>query len=225
MLTMEIPLPTEVEIILKDKFTAFQIKLLNLINPTILLIVFVTIGTLLYQKVNLSVPIIEKWIGIRKEKYNLFDILKYGVLGGILSGVLLSLLRLFFTPILPLEFIKLGESLKPTLWTRFLYGGITEEILLRFGLMTLIVWLTSKIYKGTKSFVFWFGILVSSIIFALGHFPVAYQALESPSIGLLTYILIANSIGGIVFGWLYWKKGLESAFIAHIFTHIVILFT
>ena len=161
MLTMDIPLPPEAEAILKDKFTAGQIKLLTLINPTILLIIFVVIGTILYQKVNLKVPIIEKLIGIRKESIKTTSILKYGIVGGILSGILLSLIGLVYNPILPAEFIELGESLKPTLVARFLYGGLTEEILMRFGLMTLIVWLCSKIFKGTKPFVFWTGQLIT----------------------------------------------------------------
>ena len=225
MLTMDIPLPPEAEAIFKDKFTAGQIKLLTLINPTVLLIIFVVIGTILYQKVNLKVPIIEKLIGIRKESIKTTSILKYGIVGGILSGILLSLIGIVYNPILPAEFLELGESLKPTLVARFLYGGLTEEILMRFGLMTLIVWLCSKIFKGTKPFVFWTGIVIAAIIFAFGHFPIAYQAVDNPTTGLLTYILIGNSIGGIIFGWLYWKKGLESAFIAHIFTHIVMVFT
>jgi len=225
MLTMDIPLPPEAEAILKDKFTAGQIKLLTLINPTVLLIIFVVIGTILYQKVNLKVPIIEKLIGIRKESIKTTSILKYGIVGGILSGILLSLIGIVYNPILPAEFLELGESLKPTLVARFLYGGLTEEILMRFGLMTLIVWLCSKIFKGTKPFVFWTGIIIAAIIFAFGHFPIAYQAVDNPTTGLLTYILIGNSIGGVIFGWLYWKKGLESAFIAHIFTHIVMVFT
>ena len=224
MLTMDIPLPPEAEAILKDKFTAGQIKLLTLINPTILLIIFVVIGTILYQKVNLKVPIIEKLIGIRKESIKTISILKYGIVGGILSGILLSLIGLVYNPILPAEFLELGESLKPTLVARFLYGGLTEEILMRFGLMTLIVWLCSKIFKETKPFVFWTGIVIAAIIFAFGHFPIAYQAVDNPTMGLLTYILIGNSIGGIIFGWLYWKKGLESAFVAHIFTHIFMVF-
>jgi membrane protease YdiL (CAAX protease family) len=29
--------------------------------------------------------------------------------------------------------------------------------------------------------------------------------------------------GGLIFGWLYWKKGLESAFIAHVFIHVVLV--
>jgi formate/nitrite transporter FocA (FNT family) len=40
---------------------------------------------------------------------------------------------------------------------------------------------------------------------------------------LLTYILLGNSIGGVIFGWLYWKKGLESAMVAHVFAHVVMV--
>lgn len=223
MLTMNIPLPPEAEAILKDRFTPQQIKLLTLVNPTIILIIAVVIGTVLYRKVNLKVPIIEKMIGIEVEKFNFSDIVKYGILGGILSGVMLSLVGFIFNPILPSEFLELGESIKPTLAARFLYGGLTEEILMRFGFMTLIVWLASKIFKGTKPVVYWTGIVVAAIIFALGHFPIAYQAVENPSIGLLTYIVIGNTIGGLIFGWVYWKKGLESAFLAHIFAHVIMV--
>jgi len=31
-----------------------------------------------------------------------------------------------------------------------------------------------------------------------------------------------NGIGGIIFGWLYWKKGLESAMISHFSADIVL---
>ena len=223
ILTMNIPLPPEAEAILRDRFTPQQIKILTLINPIIMLIVAVIIGSILYQKVNLKVPLIEKLVGVENNNLSPFNILKYGILGGALSGILLSLVGLIFNPILPTEFLELGESLKPTLAARFLYGGLTEEILMRFGLMTLIVWLISKIFKGTKPIVYWIGIIVASIIFALGHFPIAYQAVENPSTGLLTYILIGNTIGGLIFGWLYWKKGLESAFFAHIFAHVIMV--
>ncbi|WP_246164308.1 CPBP family glutamic-type intramembrane protease [Xanthovirga aplysinae] len=151
------------------------------------------------------------------------EIIKYGFLGGVLSGIMLSILGLVFNPVLPLEFKELSETIKPTLVARFFYGGITEEILMRFGLMTFIVWISSKIFRGTNPMVYWIGILTASMIFALGHFPIAFQAVENPSSLLLTYIMIGNLIGGVVFGWAYWKKGLESAFIAHIFTHIILV--
>lgn len=223
ILTMEIPLPPEAEAILKDHLSPLQIKFVTLINPTIMLIIAVIAGIFSYDKVNLRVSIIENLIGIKNDSINPLEIAKYGIMGGIISGILLTAVGLIFNPVLPLEFKELGESFQPTLAARFLYGGLTEEIIMRFGLMTLIVWICKKIFSGTKPFVYWIGILFSAIIFALGHFPIAFQAIDNPSYLLLTYLLIGNSIGGIIFGWLYWKKGLESAFIGHIFTHIILV--
>ncbi|HSI75915.1 MAG TPA: CPBP family intramembrane glutamic endopeptidase, partial [Lunatimonas sp.] len=150
------------------------------------------------------------------------QILLYGVSGGILTGIALGILGLFrlFSPS---EFELLSGQLQLTLAARFLYGGITEEILMRFGLMTLLVWLTAKLFKGLKPQVYWIGIVLSSLIFAVGHFPVVFQTVGTPSIVMISYVLIGNTIGGLVFGWLYWKKGLESAFLAHIFAHVVMV--
>lgn len=222
MLTVDIPLPEEFVSLLEDQFTPGQIKLLILINPTIILMVAVLVGTLLYQKVNLSIPIIEKMVGIKEEPIQTTEILLYGILGGILTGGILSTLSLY-RYISPREFELLYSSLDLTLAARFLYGGITEEIFMRYGLMTLIVWLGVKLFKGTKPLVYWIGIILSSLIFAVGHFPIVFQIIESPSIILIGYVLIGNSIGGLVFGWLYWKKGLESAFLAHIFAHVTMV--
>jgi len=33
-------------------------------------------------------------------------------------------------------------------------------------------------------------------------------------------MLVLNGLGGIVFGWLYWKDNLETAMIAHMMTHV-----
>lgn len=222
ILTMEIPLPPELEAALSKQFTPSQTKLVLLINPMIMLLVAVVLGSILYDKVHLKLPIIEKIVGI-KDDVDIIDILKTGILGGVVAGVLLSLVGLLFYPILPAEFMELGEKLKPSLAARFLYGGITEEILTRFGLMTLMVWIGSKISGGTKPIIYWIGILIAACLFALAHFPIAYQAVENPSTMLLSYILLGNTIGGIIFGWLYWKKGLEAAFLGHIFTHVIML--
>lgn len=224
ILTMEIPLPPEVEIVLRKSFSPLQIKMLTLVNPTIMLIFAVVLGTILHQKVNLKVPIIEHIVGIKScHSPNLYHILKYGIWGGIISGILLSFIGFLFKPILPKEFIVLGETLQPTLTARFLYGGLTEEISMRFGMMTFVTWIASKILNGTQPIVYWIGIIIASAIFAIGHFPITYQAVENPSFGLLSYVFIGNSVGGVIFGWLYWKKGLESAFIAHICTHIIMV--
>ena len=50
-----------------------------------------------------------------------------------------------------------------------------------------------------------------------------FNAIKNPTIELLAYVLIGNSIAGLFFGWLYWKNGLEAAFIGHIFAHVVMI--
>jgi membrane protease YdiL (CAAX protease family) len=223
ILTMELPIPENARSILESRYSPMQIKLLLLLNPAVMLAVFVLIGTRLYDKVGLSVPLIEGMIRKKDIKTDAVSILKNGVAGGVVAGILLVVVGFLFTPYLPEEFKALGEKLQPSLAARFLYGGITEEILMRFGLMTLLVWLFLKIFKTNRPAIYWGAIVFSALLFALGHFPVAYQAVGAPSALLLTYIVVGNAIGGIVFGWLYWKAGLESAFIAHIFAHIVMV--
>lgn len=223
MLTMDIPLPAEIEEVLKESFTPAQIRLLILLNPSILLVVAVVVGTILYQKVQLRVPVVEKWVGINNEPLNFAGLVKSGVVGGIIAGLVVVLVVILFKPMMAADYEKLSQSLHTTLAARFLYGGITEEIYLRFGLMTLIVWISSKVLKGTKPAAYWTGIVLAAVIFAIGHFPVVFNTIEEPGMVLLTYVLIGNTVGGLVFGWLYWKKGLESAFIAHIFIHVVLV--
>lgn len=220
-LLMDMPLPKGVKDIVLEIFTPWQLKLLNLINPTILLLISVTMGVLLYDKVSFKLPIIER-ITSKNKTPKSSGLLKYGVIGGLISGLLIALVAISFQPILPTEFIEIGEKFKPPLITKFLYGGLTEEILMRFGVMTFVVWLLFKIVGKKTALIYWLGILISSIIFGLGHLPITFLLIDNPTTALFMYIIFGNAIGGIVFGWLYWKKGLETAMIAHIFSHIIL---
>lgn len=65
LLTMEVPLPPEAEDVLKD-FTSTQKKFLILGNPILMLIISVIIGTILFKKVNLKSPIVEKIVGLEE---------------------------------------------------------------------------------------------------------------------------------------------------------------
>jgi hypothetical protein len=118
---------------------------LVLINPTILLLISVVLGTLLYDKVGFSVPIIASIIKIEQPKIKFFEQIKFGILYGFLAGVLIILVGTIFKSSLPQEFIELGKKVKITTFARFLYGGFTEELLIRFGFMTLVVWIVFKL--------------------------------------------------------------------------------
>lgn len=222
MLTVTIPLdnlPKEVV----EKISPQTLKYLVLINPAILLLIVVIIGTLLYDKVGFSVPTISSILKIEQPKIKFIEQIKYGIILGLISGILITLISIIFRSSLPQEFIDLGNKIKITVIARFIYGGFTEELLMRFGFMTLVVWIVSKVTNNLVNSTYWIGIILASILFGLGHFPVVFNTVPNPTITLLTYVLIGNSIAGLFFGWLYWRKGLEAAFIGHIFAHVVMI--
>ena len=222
LLTIELPtskLPPET----LERFSPQMIKFLSLLNPLIFLVISILIGLRLYPKTSLRTPLIEGLLRDKKPTIPFPMILKSGILGGVLAGILLVLIGWIYRPLLPQEFTELGRNLQMNMLTRLLYGGLTEEILLRFGLMTLLAWLLLKICKNREPNAYRIAVFVTALVFAVSHFPIAFQAVDQPSGLLLSYILVGNSLGGLIFGWLYWKKGLESAFIAHMVTHIVLV--
>ncbi len=223
-LTMDIVLPPEAAAELEAQFSPTQIKFLLLVNPSIFLITALAMGTFLGEKTSLKIPLLSQLLK-KDDSLSVLPILTHGVIGGIIAGLLILGTSTAFEPFLSTEFAALGEQIKTGLLARFLYGGITEEILMRFGLMTLFVWIGIKVFGDQKATPYWIGIGLSSILFAIGHFPIAFQTLGDPSGLLLLYILIGNAVGGIIFGWLYWKKGLEAAMIGHIFAHVVMVST
>ena len=221
MLTVTISLdslPKEVA----QKFTPQQLQFLILINPTFLLLVAVVVGTILYDKVGLTVPTISAILKIAEPKTTFIEQLKYGISFGLLTGILTTFVGLIFKSSIPKELV-VGNKVKISTLARFGYGGFTEELLMRFGFMTLVVWIVFKITKQLNNRTYWIGIILATLLFSVGHFPVVFSVVKNPTVSILTYILLGNSIAGIFFGWLYWKKGLEAAFIGHIFAHLAMI--
>jgi len=182
----------------------------------------IAVGLFLAQKVGFGLPVLEGWFEGRKVGEYLKSILGISIGMGVLAGVLIIILSFLFTSSFPV-----GEITVP-LWKSFLasfYGGIGEEILFRLFLMTLIVWIFFKIKKtveGKPSTIgIWLAIVIAAVLFGIGHLPVTGTITTITPVVVVRAILL-NSIGGIIFGWLYWKKGLESAMISHFSADIVL---
>ncbi len=199
---------------------------LQIIQTTILFAILIFVGLFLAKKVHFSTPVLHALVEGKDYKKILKSIFPISLILGIGTG--------FAIAITDWIFLQLGVSIEqpavsPPIWQKLLaslYGGITEEVLMRLFLMTLLVWIGYTI-KRTKenrptSIGVWIAIIVSALIFGIGHLPVTASFTEiTPQI--ITRGLILNGIGGIIFGWLYWRKGLESAIIAHFTTDIVLL--
>lgn len=199
----------------------------QIIQTTIMFAFVIFIGLFLAKKVGLGLPVLEGWLEGREVKSYLKSILGISVGLGILAGILITGLDFLFS--FAGAAINVAQaSVNPPVWQGFLasfYGGINEEILLRLFLMTLLVWIFFKIKKTsegkpTKTGV-WLAIILAAVIFGIGHLP-AVMTITSLTPLMVVRTIVLNAAGGIIFGWLYWKKGLESAMISHFSADIVL---
>jgi len=206
----------------------WAIKLVGLIQPTILVAAAALVGVLLAERVRLSAPAFDALASGKNFITALRPQIRSGVVGGLIGAVAVVLSWIVARSALPPEFVDRAEQFNRLLPvpTRFLYGGITEEVLLRWGLLTLFVWAGWKLFQrgnGKPQSKYFIGaIVISSIVFGIGHLPIAV-ALGGITIPIALYIVIANSIFGLIAGYLYWRKGLEAGIIAHMITHVGIV--
>ena len=221
-----LPLPAGTEIPLSTPL----MKLFSILQPAVILSVAVWAGVVLASKVGLFSPAAEVLAGGGSLASAFKPQVIPGIIGGLVGGIAIVLIAAVSTPFLaPGVVARVSEFGKILpLPTRFLYGGITEELLLRWGLMSFLVWAAWRLFqKGQdrpKPAYFIGAILISSFVFGIGHLPVAFMLFPEVTLALTLFVIVSNSAFGLIAGYLYWKKGLESAMISHILTHAV-LFT
>jgi hypothetical protein len=185
----------------------------------LLLSVIIGVGLLLARKLGLGAPLLESWLYREDSPASVRDSLKSGVLVGVGVGIILVLVMLVFATLMPeLPFVKAAQA---PIWKRLLvcfYGGVDEEVLTRLFLLTLFAWLGVRLFQKQKARLstttFWIANLMTAVLFGLGHLPAASRIMHiTPEVVILALAL--NGIAAVSFGYLYWKRGLEAAMIAH----------
>jgi membrane protease YdiL (CAAX protease family) len=108
-----------------------------------------------------------------------------------------------------------------------IYGGICEEILLRLFFMSLLAFMIWKLFfkkteaKNVPASVFMIANVISALIFAAGHLPATIAAFGALTPLLVIRCFLLNGGFGLLFGYLYRKKGLIYAMLAHAGVHLV----
>jgi hypothetical protein len=207
------------------------LKLVSIIQPAALMTLTVLVCVWLANRVGLHSPAAEAFS--RGEGF--FSKLKPqivpGVLAGLASGIAIVLIWVIAKPFLTPEFISRAEEFNKFIphAVRLFYGGFTEELLLRWGVMTFLIWASWRLLVRTgndsaPASAFFIGaIVVSALLFGIGHLPVASALSGGLTIPLAIFVITGNSLFGLVAGFLYWKRGLESAIIAHMSAHLVLI--
>ena len=185
------------------------------------------LGLWLGPKVGLGAPMLYGLLsGDREARVRLRALILPSAVLGVLAGVAIVLLDLWvFGPRLAVAGSDIGD-LQPPAWQGLLasfYGAIPEELLLRLGLMTLLVWVGAQLTRTSarRPVVVWTAIVITALLFGAGHLPTTATMLPLTPL-VIARALVLNGIGGIVFGWLYWKRGLIAAMLAHFSADVVL---
>lgn len=194
------------------------LRMILIIQNSFYVLILSFFGVKLYLRAGFMLPVFLE-PKILKQEYVRYVFIP--ALVGLVTGGLIVILSVFINPLHDTQVVS--TSILSRVGASF-YGGVLEEIITRFFLVSLFVVIFSKLrflrMKGNMNY--YLAIIIAAILFGVGHLPLAYRLAE-PSLQLTMAIISINSVGGIVFGYLYWKRGLAAAMIAHFMADIVIL--
>lgn len=204
-----------------------SLVVLSFLNPLIFLALSVAVGVALAPRVRLRSHLDERVSGGPPVLPALRTEAPVAVGLGALAGVLIVVLDLALAPWVggggAVPTVLTNRSLAITL-SGILYGGITEELMIRWGLMSFLAWaLWRSIGRRAPQpgpGILWAAILVSALAFGAGHLP-AMAAIVPLTTPVITRTVALNALGGIAFGWLFWRRSLEAAMVAHATVHVV----
>ncbi len=112
--------------------------------------------------------------------------------------------------------LSVWKPIEAGFWTRAsaaFYGATVEEILLRFGLLTALMVLFGRGRGGGAGF--WPANLGAALAFGALHLPLLGVSGSPLTAGAVTAVIAGNTVLGMTFGWLYRRRGLEAAMLAH----------
>ncbi|HZG76760.1 MAG TPA: CPBP family glutamic-type intramembrane protease [Paenibacillus sp.] len=202
----------------------------TVVNSTLNTLLAVVVGLTLGRRVGLGAPHLSAWLagGERTAPFAGKALLLSAGVGAI--AILLTVgADLLFQPYLPATLAGAdGEDIVP-FWAGLLtmfYGGINEELWMRFGVMSFVVWLLGALFArkaGKKpAWIYVAGIVFAAVVFGVGHLAAAPAMFADVTTVLVVRIILVNMIAGLFYGALYWKKGIEYAIVAHMVGDIVL---
>ena len=199
----------------------WAIVLLSGLQTAVLLALAVTVGAWLAPRVGLQAPAVSAWLGGRSVGAALRPQWLPGLCGGVAGAAWLwALSRLAPEALRPSD----PASAMP-LVVKVLYGGVTEELLVRWGAMTLLLWLVWRVVQRGQGRpgggLVALAVVLSALLFAVGHLPAAQAMAGVLTVPVVAFVLVGNTAFGLLAGWLFARRGLDAAILAHGLAHLL----
>ncbi|WP_368653647.1 CPBP family glutamic-type intramembrane protease [Ornithinibacillus sp. 4-3] len=179
-----------------------------IILQLVFLSVFVALGVALINKISLHAEniYISSWI----------EATLVGI-GCSITHILIY--YVFYKPLLGKAFYKIEKHRNSIgIVNRILYASVVEELIFRWGIMSLLLWATQSFL--TEGISVWISIVVSSLIFTLAHYQ--GSSVAGKSFTLYSYIFIGNMLVGIICGWQFYNNGILAAILVHMCFHLIL---
>ncbi|MGG4263808.1 CPBP family glutamic-type intramembrane protease [Peribacillus simplex] len=196
----------------------------RVLSHLILVVMFSLLGAVLAPKVDLVGAFLFKIMSGQFIYINFQAVINTGLKYGFFCGIGNLIFYYFYLKkkINLDDFMKIeGHYQRMGAVTRIFYGGFVEEIIFRWGFMTLFIWIGGLIWGDFSNFILISAISISSILFALVHVPSIKMVGVTPSLHIYTYTLLGNFWVGIFCGLAYWKQGILASIIVHILFHTI----
>lgn len=202
------------------------LRALATIQPLVLTLAAVAAGCWAAPKVGLGAPLIAALV----DRAGARAVLRRQLLPAGIAGVACAALLLAYTcatpAIMGTDFVaratQAGFDLP--LVTKLLYGGVGEELLTRWGVMSLLAvlaWRTAGRPARVPGWCYWSAAAAAASIFAAGHLPLLFMLAPDATAVMVLTILLGNAVPGLLFGWLFWRCGIEAAMVAHALSHLL----
>jgi membrane protease YdiL (CAAX protease family) len=147
----------------------------------------------------------------------------WSLLVGTLLGAVLLAFLIAFAGAEPALRARFAGRLSEPAWRPWALGfesSILEEVTFRLFAMSVVAWLTMRFLRRSGA-AFAMALITSSLLFGLAHIP-AWTAVAHPAPVLISGVLLLNGLGGLLFGWLFWRWGLPYAILCHFAGDVVI---
>lgn len=208
LLCQDLPMPEH----LASKFTKEQFKLVTLINPTLLVLLLGGLGSLFAPRLGFSSIL----AGVNREraKISLKEIISY-----VLYSCPLLLLSSYW-----LRSQQLAASPEASIITRLGYGSLTEEIMSRWGFLSLLLFLLNKLCSRFSEYQtrLYLAIVLSASFFAIGHFGIV-SLFYQPMLSVYVSIFVTNFAVGFLASRVFIRQSLEASMLFHATISLVLV--